>query len=105
LGFGVEIGDGEFNTTGILADCSSVTAALAARSYGPEWFLPSAKELNEIYINKATLEAVSGVVAFSSYYWSSTELDVYEAWLQNFNNGLQTNYPKGSYGVRAVRAF
>jgi hypothetical protein len=40
VGLGAEIGDGEPNTTGILADCSSAPAALAARFYGSEWFLP-----------------------------------------------------------------
>jgi hypothetical protein len=107
VGPGTEIGDGEPNTTGILADCSSSPAALAARSYGAEWFLPSAKELNEIYINKATLEAVSGFVAFSNYYyWSSTLRDNYFAWIQYFLNGNKyTGNKDSTYRVRAVRAF
>jgi hypothetical protein len=107
VGYGAEIGDGEDNTTGILADCSSSPAALAARSYGAEWFLPSINELNEIYINRATLEAVPGFSAFSNYYWSSTESDNNKAWGRNFYNGDQDIsdkiYPYGS--VRAVRAF
>jgi hypothetical protein len=106
VGAGVEIGDGEPNTTGMLADCPSASAALAARSYGPEWFLPSVNELNEIYINKATLEAVSGVVAFSGAYWSSTEFDFDNAWSQGFDNGNQYNVTKNfTINVRAVRAF
>ena len=107
VGPGAEIGDGEDNTTGILADCSSSPAALAARSYGAEWFLPSAKELNEIYINRATLEAVPGFSAFSNDYWSSTELDANNAWGQFFDNGNQLNFYKdyANYSVRAVRAF
>ena len=107
VGPGAEIGDGEDNTTGILADCSSSPAALAARSYGAEWFLPSAKELNEIYINRATLEAVPGFSAFSNYYWSSTENDSNFAWFQFFSDGFQTNVNKYNtyYSVRAVRAF
>ena len=106
VGSGAEIGDGEPNTTGILADCSSALAALAARAYGPEWFLPSINELNEIYINKETLEAVSGVVAFSNSYWSSTEFDNNVAWLQYFLNGNQYgNNKNNADSVRAVRAF
>ena len=109
VGPGAEIGDGEDNTTGILADCSSSPAALAARSYGAEWFLPSAKELNEIYINRATLEAVPGFSAFtfSNYYWSSTEDDSVNAWRQSFYNGDQFVYSKyfTNGSVRAVRAF
>ena len=107
VGPGAEIGDGEDNTTGILADCSNSPAALAARSYGPEWFLPSINELNQIYINRATLEAVSDFDAFSIYYWSSTEDDIDNAWVQDFFDGAQDNTNKNNtYGrVRAVRAF
>jgi hypothetical protein len=107
VGPGAEIGDGEDNTTGILADCSSSPAALAARSYGAEWFLPSAKELNEIYINRATLEAVPGFSAFSNYYWSSTEYGNNTAWVRVFSNGFQSDDFKNFtfYSVRAVRAF
>jgi hypothetical protein len=110
VGAGAEIGDGEFNTTSILADCPTAPAALAARSYGAEWFLPSINELKEIYINKATLEAVSGFTAFSNnYYWSSTEFDNYNAWFQIFDNdynGYQSDGSKDTlYIVRAVRAF
>jgi hypothetical protein len=105
-GPGAEIGDGITNTNGILTDCPTAPAALAARSYGPEWFLPSAKELKEMYLNKATLEAVAAFSAFSFYYWSSTESHSNLAWVQYFDDGVQTNGGKNltSY-VRAVRAF
>ena len=70
-GLGAEIGDGFNNTNDILQDCPTAPAALAARSLGAQWFLPSAKELNQMYINKTTLEGVSGFTAFSQYYWLS----------------------------------
>jgi hypothetical protein len=108
-GSGAEIGDGFNNTNNILKDCATAPAALAARSYGPDWFLPSAKELNQIYINKTTLEGVSGFTAFSSYYWSSTEYDNNVAWDQNFSEsvfgGQYFDSKSGTYDVRAVRAF
>ena len=105
-GLGAEIGDGMSNTNNILNDCPTAPAALAARSYGPEWFLPSAKELNQMYVNKATLEAVAGFTAFQNYYWSSTEVIFNYAWSQNFSNGYQyTNFKSNTYYVRAVRAF
>jgi hypothetical protein len=108
-GPGAEIGDGESNTNNILADCSITRTALVARSYGPEWFLPSINELKEMYVNKALLEAVSGFDAFSSNsntYWSSTEYGSGSAWRQYFGNGSQVSSYKGSTGnVRAVRAF
>ena len=108
LGFGAEIGDGFITTNDILQDCPTAPAALAARSLGAQWFLPSAKELNQMYINKTTLEGVSGFNGFSDYYWSSTEFNVNSAWLQDFNNGDQyygTKSFTGTRNVRAVRAF
>ena len=106
LGLGAEIGDGVSNTNAILNDCPTAPAALAARSLGAQWFLPSAKELNQMYDNRATLEAVSGFTALESVYWSSTEIGLYHAWNQSFFNGGQYDWPKGNTSnVRAVRAF
>ena len=105
-GLGAEIGDGFNNTNDILNDCPTAPAAVAARSLGAQWFLPSAKELNQMYLKKEILEAVSGFTAFSNYYWSSTEHDNGSAWRQVFNDGDQYNRDKNStYYVRAVRAF
>jgi hypothetical protein len=106
VGLGAEIGDGDTNTNAILNDCPIAPAALAARSLGPEWFLPSVEELNQMYIHKTTLEAVAGFSAFSNDYWSSTESDNNFAWGQYFYNGEQ--YLTSKYNtpyVRAVRAF
>jgi hypothetical protein len=106
VGSGAEIGDGFNNTNNILKDCPTAPAALAARSYGPDWFLPSAKELNEMYDNKTTLEDVSGFNAFDYWYWSSTELDNNQAWSQLLAGGTQGRYNKNFiFRVRAVRAF
>jgi len=107
VGQGAEIGDGFNNTNDILNDCPTAPAALAARSLGAQWFLPSAKELNQMYINKDDLEAVDGFTAFSSStYWSSTEIDSNSAWEQFFSDGYQTSIFKfGTVLVRAVRAF
>ncbi|MDA9334691.1 DUF1566 domain-containing protein [Flavobacteriaceae bacterium] len=105
-GLGAEIGDGLNNTNAILNDCPDAPAALAARSLGAQWFLPSVNELNQMYINKTTLEAVSGFNAFSKYYWSSTEYDGDIAWIQFFDVGIQTSdFKDGTNFVRAVRAF
>jgi len=106
-GPGAEIGDGITNTNSILTDCPTAPAALAARSYGPEWFLPSAKELNEMQVNKATLDAVPGFTPFGgNYYWSSTEDDSFGAWSQFFSSGFQYSRAKTyTFAVRAVRAF
>ena len=106
IGLGAEIGDGFNNTNDILNDCPTAPAALAARSLGAQWFLPSAKELNQMYINKTTLEGVSGFTAFSVVYWSSTEYGSNAAWFQYFSVGNQSLSNKNStHSVRAVRAF
>jgi hypothetical protein len=105
-GLGAEIGDGFNNTNDILTDCPTAPAALAARSLGAQWFLPSAKELNQMYVNKKALEAVAGFTAFSAYYWNSTENEFFSAWHQDFAVGTQGNtYKNIIVRVRAVRAF
>jgi len=107
-GSGAEIGDGVSNTNNILIDCSDAPAALAARSVGAQWFLPSAKELNEMYDNRTTLEAISVFTEFSPVYWSSTEFTSNLAWGQNFfsGDGNHSVYTKeATCNVRAVRAF
>ena len=105
-GLGAEIGDGFNNTNDILQDCPTAPAALAARSLGAQWFLPSAKELKQMYINKTTLEGVSGFNGLSDYDWSSTEWGSNVAWLQNGYNGTQDDANKNdTANVRAVRAF
>jgi len=106
VGQGAEIGDGISNTNAILLDCPTAPAALAARSLGADWFLPSINELKKIYDNKTTLEAVDGFTDFSNYYWSSTEIDVNFAWVRGFYNGFQSAANKNlTANVRAVRAF
>jgi hypothetical protein len=50
---------------------------------------------------------VSGVGGFADdAYWSSSELNAYDAWYQYFNDGYQYSYLKNkTYRVRAFRAF
>jgi len=68
-----------------------------------DWHLPSKEELNAFYVNLKQI----GVGGFADYGgWSSTESDDNNAWLQDFNDGIQfyaSKYSKGD--VRAVRAF
>ena len=70
-----------------------------------DWRLPTKRELNLMYLiynngNGANLD--------NNFYWSSTESRNYNAWEQNFGNGVQDDADKGSNTnnvVRAVRAF
>ena len=102
--------DGLANSNAIVAQAGVGTtyAAGLCRAYSAsgdgglnDWYLPSKDELNKLYLNKA---AVGGFA--SAYYWSSTEDNGGNAWLQDFNNGDQNgNYKSSTNRVRAVRAF
>jgi hypothetical protein len=102
------VGKGQANTTAMLGVCTSgaaIEAYLYSTSTKSDWFLPSLGEAKLMYNN--LLEA--GMGDFShDYYWSSTEVDSYYAYYQEFNNGIQNYGSKRwqqSTRVRAVRAF
>ncbi|MBT3587010.1 MAG: DUF1566 domain-containing protein [Flavobacteriaceae bacterium] len=66
-----------------------------------DWRMPTKRELNLVYVQKARVGNFS-----TNYYWSSTESDNNSAWEQYFFNGDQNDYAKDStFSVRAVRAF
>jgi hypothetical protein len=100
------IGSGQANTTAIVTTQGAGSYAaqlcndLTEGGYS-DWFLPSKEELNQLWLNKT---AIGGFVV--NYYWSSSEINSYRAWLQDFGSGGQTYDPKPyGYRVRAVRAF
>ena len=109
------IGTGQANTTAIVNNqgagsyAAQVCNDFVENSYA-DWFLPSKDELNQMYQNKATIDATAianeGSVFASDYYWSSTEYNFGYAWVQDFYNGYQDDDDKhNTYYVRAVRAF
>lgn len=108
------IGTGLANSNAIIDQTGHTgSAAQVCRSYTGggfnDWFLPSRDELDLIWdnlVNDGT-GLNSGVGGFAEgNYWSSSEFDSYDAWLQNFSVGYQDDYSKGNSGrVRAVRAF
>jgi len=90
------------NQTGNFAAkvCADYSVTVSGVTYG-DWYLPSKYELNLLYLQKV---AVGGFA--SAYYWSSTENDSNDAWLQYFGIGTQYYFNKSNtYYVRAVRAF
>jgi len=112
------IGTGLANTNTIIASQGATEtnyAAGLARAYTgggfDDWYFPSKDELNEMYLNKATIDATAlanggGGFAGFNFYWSSTEFDVGNAWYQYFGSGAQfTSFKDISFYVRAVRAF
>ena len=77
-------------------------AKKACADLGDGWRLPTKDELNVLYENKDEI----GGFADSLYYWSSTEDDNNDAWIQLFLDGDQFTNVMDDYGsVRSVRAF
>ena len=118
--------DGRDNTNKILAStCNGTTyAADATNNYQPigctkdfckksKWFLPSFRDLQNIYLQKTQVEAsltllkgYSATTIKNDGYWSSTECNKQTTWLFNMSNHFKVNYSKaGTYYVRPVLAF
>lgn len=103
---GTALGTGDQNTIDITNGCSETGIAakicneLVLGGYS-DWYLPSKDELNKLFLNKV---AIGGFT--SSHYWSSSESDNDNAWLQHFVNGPQITFSKNSPNpLRAVRSF
>jgi hypothetical protein len=113
------IGEGKANTQAIVDySIQNGRSMPAARQcdrlrYGgyDDWFLPSKVELGLMYLNLKE----EGLGDFSdAWYWSSSEDNENNAWIQRFQDGYQYNLEPGSsyrsnkqlkFSVRAVRAF
>ena len=80
--------------------CNEYSVTVAGVTYG-DWYLPSKHELYLLFLKKAVVGGFD-----TNIYWSSTEFDNYDAWMQLFSNGAPYNFSKtGAICVRAVRAF
>ena len=115
---GTTIGIGAANTTNIVTDQSTCTdfAAkvcdnLVLNGYN-DWFLPSKNELLQLKTNISTvnntLNDLSGTSFTYTYYWSSSQNSIYNAFAVHL---LSSTTPPQIYGksltfqVRALRAF
>lgn len=103
------VGSGKDNTTKILAILGKGTyAASACVAYDGggfhDWFLPSKDELLQVF--KVLGQGKLGKFSKFTYYWSSSEKDSSDAWVQNLGDGGQYDNLKGfKHLVRPVRAF
>ena len=103
---GTAIGTGYKNTLDMVAQSNTANrAGTITRAYrGPnnlsDWYLPSKDELNQLYLQRATVGTAGG-------YWSSSEVNATTAWDQGFGNGIQGAGAKTTAGtpVRPIRAF
>ena len=102
------IGTGAANTAPIVANgcnfpsyVARICSDLVLNGYD-DWFLPSKDELNQLYLHRGLFSCLA-----NSYYWCSTEMNAYYAFIQSFgSSGNQTNTYKDNYWhVHAIRAF
>ena len=92
--------------------CNELQITEGGKTYG-DWYFPSKEELNLMYQNKATIDAIAvangGSSFASAFYWSSTETEensFWFAWRQSFVDGSQMIDDKiDTNRIRAVRAF
>jgi len=100
-----EIGTGNKNTIAIITEGGAdALAATACKNYSSnsltDWFLPSERELNELFNQRVHPGIVTGV------YWSSSDDGHNNFWGHNFSTGEQINHGGGNkLNVRAIRAF
>ena len=134
-GTATAIGSGYQNTKAMFDvgnDNTAVSAGALAYAYTvtvsgvvyDDWYLPSKDELNQMCkwqrgitgeaLTNLTTVCTGGVInsgvgaqGFGSGYWTSTEVNDFTVWNQNFENGGQrNNYGKQEGGrVRPIRAF
>ena len=89
-GLGAEIGDGMNNYNAMINDCTEGNIANYVYSINQDYFVPSIKELNEIFLNKDILEAATGYTfPVDKPYWSSTEYNDINATYLTFHDGYQ----------------
>ncbi len=68
-----------------------------------DWRLPTIRELNLMYL---VYTNGNGASLNPTFYWSSTEDNVFQSWVQDFVNGDQYGNSKSDTSlVRPVRAF
>ena len=100
------IGTGRKNTALILATDADAPAAKACNDYSnggkTDWFLPSVRELEELYKNRTSV----GNMGTDTYWSSSQGSNTGNACYHRFSDGnLNFNIKSYTFSVRAVRAF
>ena len=106
-GTSVAFETGENNTANIVDLCTGNTmiAANVCLNYSndgyDDWFLPSAGELNELYLVK---DIIGGFDEYTNY-WTSSQNTPETAWIQNFGTGIQSRLGGKDqlYKVRPIR--
>jgi prepilin-type N-terminal cleavage/methylation domain-containing protein len=101
--------DGKANTDDLAPRGSGYAAAYYCRNTErtggyTDWYLPAKDELNTLYVNRVAIRNFDTSSSDWPYYWSSTESDSYQAWMQYFDGSFQDYGPKSTaLRVRCVR--
>jgi hypothetical protein len=105
------LGNGRKDTQTIVRYLGTTETGRAAQlcanrtSGGTDWFLPSAGELNQLYLNRDAVNTAGGNLG-TNRFWSSSQHNSWYAKYQSFS-GSQGYLEKNSTSsiTRAVRAF
>jgi|GEM_PF-2859501 len=98
--------DGLYNTNILVGLGVGYNAATACRAKGSAWYSPSKDELNVMYANRAAIGGFNLTGQFpNGYYWSSSENDNSNAFIQQFSDGahINRNAKSSALSVRCVR--
>jgi hypothetical protein len=100
---GVSIGSGKTNTNLIVAAhgngsyAAQLCSNLISGSYS-DWYLPSKDELSKLFDNRFLIGGFSS----GDKYWSSSEVNYYTAWQQDFGSGVQ-DFVSSKFSLRCIR--
>ena len=106
IGKPIKIGNLEIAQYDFPEEMKLLDAKEACRALGKGWRLPTKTELNILYKSRKEIGGFTNI-----YYWSSSEYDLNDTWIQNFNYGNQHYSSKyyynmnNTYSVRAVRTI
>lgn len=93
------------NTISSLSDASApYQAAVLCRAMGSKWYLPSKDELDLLHQNRNIGDLNSSFDMSGSWYWSSSEVGINDAWIHRFSGDNQAGTNKNTtHTIRCVR--
>jgi Putative metal-binding motif len=108
---GTALGDGGLNTSDLRVIINENTISAIKNAWAPQsgdvyngnfyrWYLPSKDELNKFYLNRVVIGGFTGQI-----YWSSSQYDADNAWVQSFQTGVQGPGLKVSPTAMSVRSM
>jgi hypothetical protein len=108
---GTALGDGGLNSSDLRAISNNIIQSAIVIAWAPQsgdsyngnfyrWYLPSKDELNKFYLNRVVIGGFTGQI-----YWSSSQYDADNAWVQSFQTGMQGPGLKVSPTAMSVRSM